>query len=139
MMKYAREDTHYLLYVYDCLRKELVEEGTKQNSKNPYSLLKLAIHKSNGICLKTYEKHIVKDFNYFMILQRNETHNTLSQQSVLKAMLKYRDYVARVEDESTHYIMPNHVLFTVAKNLPVTRSEFRDCCRSNFTSMLMKY
>ena len=27
MMKYAREDTHYLLYVYDCLRKELLEQG----------------------------------------------------------------------------------------------------------------
>jgi len=29
MLKYAREDTHYLLYVYDCLRKELIEEGIK--------------------------------------------------------------------------------------------------------------
>jgi len=68
MLKYAREDTHYLLYVYDCLRKELLEEGTKSNSKNPTSLLKLTLHKSNGICLKIYEKHIVKDFNYHMIL-----------------------------------------------------------------------
>ena len=24
MMRYAREDTHYLLYIYDCLRKELL-------------------------------------------------------------------------------------------------------------------
>jgi len=58
---------------------------------------------------------------------------------VLKALLKYRDFIARVEDESTHYIMPNHVMFAMAKNMPVSRSEFRDCCRSNFSSMLMKY
>ena len=78
MMKYAREDTHYLLFVYDCLRKELIEEGLKQHQRNPGQLLKLAMHKSNGICLKTYEKHIVKDFNYYMILQRNEAHNTVA-------------------------------------------------------------
>ena len=40
MMKYAREDTHYLLYIYDCLRKELVERGLKTNSSNPFSLMK---------------------------------------------------------------------------------------------------
>ena len=28
MVKYAREDTHYLLYVYDCLRYELMHLGT---------------------------------------------------------------------------------------------------------------
>ena len=36
MMKYAREDTHYLLYIYDCLRKELIERGVKANSSNPF-------------------------------------------------------------------------------------------------------
>ena len=35
MLKYAREDTHYLLYIYDCLRKELIEKGIQQNSSNP--------------------------------------------------------------------------------------------------------
>jgi len=24
MLKYAREDTHYLLFIYDCMRKELL-------------------------------------------------------------------------------------------------------------------
>lgn len=71
MMKYAREDTHYLLYIYDCLRKELIERGVKANSSNPFQLMKQTLHRSNGICLKVWEKHIVKDFNYHMILQRN--------------------------------------------------------------------
>jgi exosome complex exonuclease RRP6 len=68
MMKYAREDTHYLLYVYDCMRKELIERGVKTNSTNAFGLLKQTLHRSNGICLKVWEKHIVKDFNYHMIL-----------------------------------------------------------------------
>ena len=40
MLKYAREDTHYLLFIYDCLRKELIEKGIQNNPSNPYSLIK---------------------------------------------------------------------------------------------------
>lgn len=29
MIKYARRDTHYLLYIYDCLRKDIIEEALK--------------------------------------------------------------------------------------------------------------
>lgn len=64
MMHYAREDTHYLLYIYDCLRQELLERGAKESPSNQLNLLKMAMHKSNSICLKVWEKHIVKDFNY---------------------------------------------------------------------------
>jgi hypothetical protein len=35
--------------------------------------------------------------------------------------------------------MPNHVLFQMAKSMPTTRNEFRDCCRTNYSSFLMKY
>jgi hypothetical protein len=35
--------------------------------------------------------------------------------------------------------MPNHLMFQMASNMPVTRNEFRDCCRSNFSSMMLKY
>lgn len=31
MLKYAREDTHYLLYIYDRLRQDLVDKSTKKN------------------------------------------------------------------------------------------------------------
>lgn len=47
--------------------------------------------------------------------------------------------MARVEDESPSYVMPNHVLFTVSSYMPTTRNELKDCSRSNYTSMLLKY
>jgi exosome complex exonuclease RRP6 len=100
MLKYAREDTHYLLYIYDCLRKELIEKGLKSNSQNPHAFLKSVLHKSSALCLKTYEKSVVKDYNYYMIVARNKTTQTAKQSSVLKVLLKWRDYIARVEDES---------------------------------------
>ena len=74
-----------------------------------------------------------------MIIGRNKTYSTRAQFSALKALLKWRDYVARLEDESTGYVMPNHVLFQIGKDLPVTMNELRDCCRTNMTPTIMKY
>ena len=36
MMRYAREDTHYLLYIYDLMLNELLESGLKANCSNPH-------------------------------------------------------------------------------------------------------
>ena len=52
MIKYAREDTHYLLYIYDLLKKELIEKGMKNNAANPFAYIKQVYHKSNALCLK---------------------------------------------------------------------------------------
>lgn len=139
MQKYAREDTHYLLYIYDCLRKQLLEKGAQNNAENPLALYKAVLHRSNGICLKVYEKPVVKDFNYHMIVQRNQTTQSPKQLSVLKGLWKWRDYVARTEDESTAYCMPNYVLFQIARDLPSSRNELKDSCRGNMSPVIFKY
>lgn len=61
--------------------------------------------------MKQYEKPIVKDYNYYMIISRNKTLQSVKQYSVLKMLIKLRDYIARLEDESPSYVIPNHVLF----------------------------
>lgn len=73
MLKYAREDTHYLLNIYDKIRKDLIIEGEKKNIGNKYALIRDAYKKSNYLCLKAYEKPIVKDYNYYMIVARNRS------------------------------------------------------------------
>ena len=55
MVKYAREDTHYLLHIYDCIRKDLITEGAKKTS-NLTTLLEQVHKKSNALCLATWEK-----------------------------------------------------------------------------------
>ena len=75
MLKYAREDTHYLLYIYDCIRKDLITEAAKKTS-NEVTLLEQVHKKSNVLCLTTWEKPLVKDFNYHMIIQRQRIHST---------------------------------------------------------------
>lgn len=46
-----------------------------------------------------------------MIVARNNTASTVKQTSVLKMLLKWRDYIARTEDESVAYTMPNNIMF----------------------------
>lgn len=72
MLKYAREDTHYLLYIYDNMRKDLIEKGQKSSSHNPFQFIRLSQYKSNLICLKQYEKPILKDYNFYMMIARNK-------------------------------------------------------------------
>lgn len=47
LIKYAREDTHYLLYIYDKLKLELLEQGNNQNN-----LVVATIDRSTQVCAK---------------------------------------------------------------------------------------
>ncbi|KAH3824886.1 hypothetical protein DPMN_126741 [Dreissena polymorpha] len=47
LQKYAREDTHYLLYIYDRLRNELIERGNNSNN-----MLLSVMHRSKQVCAK---------------------------------------------------------------------------------------
>jgi len=131
MVKYAREDTHYLLYIYDRIRIDLIEQGTVRNALNPKALLRSTIHKSSALALKSYQKPTVKDYNYFANVERSRHTNSVNQLRVLKMLLKWRDYVARMDDESNFYMLPNHILFSIAKEMPKTKSELRDCRRAS--------
>jgi len=46
MIRYAREDTHYLLYIYDLMRNHLLEKANGQDN-----LLKAVYTESKQICL----------------------------------------------------------------------------------------
>ena len=63
----------------------------------------------------------------------------MAEISTLKAVLKWRDFIARIEDESIGYVMPNHVMFSICKDMPLTLNELRDSCRTNMTPIITKY
>lgn len=74
-----------------------------------------------------------------MIIGRNKTLQSLAEIQTLKAVLKWRDFIARIEDESVAYVMPNHVMFQICKDMPMTLNELRDSCRTNMTTTITKY
>lgn len=47
MIQYARDDTHYLLYIYDKVRESLWERGNEQPTQ-----LQVVWQRSRDICLK---------------------------------------------------------------------------------------
>lgn len=50
------------------------------------------------------------------------------QVSVFKAVHQWRDTTARAEDESVNYIMPRHVLFNLARRMPMDVAGVLACC-----------
>lgn len=53
MIQYARDDTHYLLYIYDKVRESLWERGNEQPTQ-----LQVVWQRSKDICLKV-KLHLV--------------------------------------------------------------------------------
>lgn len=69
LFRYAREDTHYLLYIYDLMRLRLVKESSDEND-----LLLEVYKRSKEICLQLYEKELLTHSSYLYIhgLKENE-------------------------------------------------------------------
>ena len=74
-----------------------------------------------------------------MVVGRNRTLNTTAHISVLKIILKWRDYVARVDDESPAYMFPNHIVLQISKDLPKTANGLKDSCRATLPPAVQKY
>ncbi|CAL5374373.1 unnamed protein product [Camellia sinensis] len=82
MLRYAREDIHYLLRIYDLMRIRLLSASTEfENSDEP-------LVEGTG-------------FN-------------AQQLAIVAGLCEWRDVVARVEDESTVYVLPNKTLLDIA-------------------------
>lgn len=125
MTKYAREDTHYLLYIYDLMRLRLVNESSDEND-----LLLEVCKRSNEICLQLYEKELLTDSSYLYIHGLKENELSARQLAVLSGLYQWRDSVARAEDESTGYILPNKALLEIAKQMPLTSGRLKRTVKS---------
>ena len=119
MVQYAREDTHYLLYIYDTLRRKLVAMGKVKSPKTPLQFLRTALTQARDVCLRVYAKPELKDQHYFIMIANHAAAFTRLQTSILKFLMKWRDYIARLEDESTGYVFPNSELIHIARAVPV--------------------
>lgn len=122
MFFYARADTHYLLYIYDNLRNELIDQSDP--SKSEGSRLDLVLQKSKETSLLRYERPIYEEKTgkgsggWFSSLAKQPALFTKEQFAVFRAVHAWRDKIARNDDDSTNYVMPNHVVFTIARLMP---------------------
>lgn len=125
LLDYARSDTHYLLYIYDNLRNELVQQSTSGNS-----LIDYVLENSKKECLQVYERHPYDRENGLgpdgwlkLFLTRSTKTLDKQQFGILKCLHEWRDKKARELDEGVHSIMSNNFLWNCAEFKP--ESQFK--------------
>ncbi|KAA0194296.1 Exosome component 10 [Fasciolopsis buskii] len=119
LVEYARIDTHYLLYIAAVMCRELQDRG----------LLPVVLEQSRQLCLKLYKKPAFDPVGYLRLYKQTAgisfTHRQLY---ALEHLYALRDSIARREDESVHYVLPNHMLKVIAEVLPRESSGLFACC-----------
>lgn len=131
MLRYAREDTHYLLYIYDVMKRKLLSSSTDPDC--PEAPLVEVYQRSYDLCMLLYQKEILTENSYQSIYGLPAADLNSQQLAIVAGLYEWRDLIARSEDESTGYILPNKVLIEVAKQMPVTPGKLRQVMKSRHT------
>lgn len=122
MFFYARSDTHFLLYIYDNLRNELVEKSDQADPEN--NRIEKVLQKSKETSLMCYKKDIYDKESgkgpggWFTLLTKTPQIQSSEQLAVFRAVHEWRDRIARKDDDSVNHVMPNHVLVTISTRVP---------------------
>lgn len=156
MLDYARGDAHYLIYIYERLKQDLSsrfpaklqssvgKEGPPKKcqelKKSKPSLVTpvetctnpiLEVWKnSQSICLRRYiippsERYLKV---YKKLIQKEKNLNE-QQLHALKELCAWRDRVAREEDESPNFVVPNYMLVKIIYHLPIKDPQhLLHCC-----------
>lgn len=123
LLLYARQDTHYLLYIYDMLTNLLIE---KANGKITW--LENVYQCSTDVCAKRYVKLRITPDSHLELYRRSKRVFDNRQFYALKEIFLWRDAIARTEDESYAYVLPNHMMLQIAENLPREMQGILACC-----------
>lgn len=122
MLYYARCDTHYLLYVYDIIRNELVNGSDSSDPQK--NLIEFALQRSKETSLDRYTPYLPDPSTgeggrgWANTLLKSSVRLDGPQFAVYRAVHKWRDDLAREEDENPVFIMPPQTLMEIAKLLP---------------------
>jgi len=117
MLRYVREDTHFLLYVYDLFRERLLKKGVKQ--------LKQVYTQSTSLCAFVYEE---PEYTYLMGISNIKGARALDERQTecFRLLYELRLEICRRDDESIGYVLPNKLLLRLSKTLPQSEEEVRD-------------
>ncbi|CUS08104.1 unnamed protein product [Tuber aestivum] len=115
MLDYARSDTHYLLYCFDCMRNSLVEKSRGD--------VEHVLQKSKETALRRYIRNtydaVTGEGTFGWASQIVKFKLNRIQEFVFKAVHAWRDKAAREEDESPSYVCSRSTLGTLSTVMPV--------------------
>lgn len=131
MFDYARSDTHFLLYVYDNLRNELLEKSDKAQPDG--DLIDYVLRESKEVALQRYERPLydarqgLGSNGWFGLLNYSSALLDREQFAVFRAVHQWRDSIARKEDENVNTVMPKYVIFNIAREMPESTPKLLGC------------
>ncbi|KAL8640405.1 MAG: hypothetical protein Q9228_002674 [Teloschistes exilis] len=135
MFDYARSDTHFLLFIYDNMRNELL---MKSDITIAHGNLINNVHElSKAEALQRYERNFYDleagygANGWNSLLKSTPGTFTRDQFAVYRAIHAWRDAVARTEDESINHILSNQALATIAREMPTEPSALLRHARSS--------
>ncbi len=137
LLDYARGDTHYLLYVFDRLREDLLRQGPEVPAPlavpipagQPGGSLGTALQRSRQLCYMLYEPPTWQGAAGFMpTYKRAKGSLNPRELTAYAALYRWRFEKARALDESTGHVMPNALLLKVARRQPQDTAEARRLC-----------
>lgn len=123
MLYYARSDTHYLLYIYDRVRNDLVAASDSTSTEKNY--IERALQRSRELSLSRHEHPGYNEETgegsrgwYGYVFKNSHLAFDREQFAVFKALWKWRDDTARKEDESPNYVLSTHSIADIARINP---------------------
>ncbi|CDS02128.1 hypothetical protein [Sporisorium scitamineum] len=145
MLYYARSDTHTLLYIYDNLRFELMESGGIDAIRQVFT-------RSKDVAMSTYAKEewdsegetregwrsVWRKWGGEAALgteDRKEVKQMKKEERLVRTLHRWRDGVARQEDESPRYVLGANNLMMLAARAPTTKEGVLACIPPNATGL----
>ncbi|CAH00223.1 exosome nuclease subunit RRP6 [Kluyveromyces lactis] len=120
MLAYARADTHFLLNIFDKLRNSLLEQNKMSD----------VLHESRKVAKRRFEyssfRPKVPSSAVFSPIEKDEPWKNImfqynipaSKELLLRRLYEWRDTIARRDDESPRYVMPNQLLVSLVAGAP---------------------
>ena len=131
MINYARMDTHYLIFVKNCLVRDLLAMGGDASVYGKRMLVQV-IEKSIGIASRVYTEdeyppsvdQFEKECLQLCLKSAPNRVGTIRTNpaglAALTALLRWRDFTGRTLDESKHWVLSNAACFRLANALPIS-------------------
>eukprot|EP00434_Breviolum_minutum_P044979 symbB.v1.2.040237.t2/scaffold7092.1/size13377/1 len=151
MVFYARADTHYLLFCYDCLKNALLAQSGMastsgvnlgiavleraeglQATDEGVQTLQGVMQKSAALCATAYAEAPLDAGGLAMSLceRFGSKQRPLEpkQMNALKALAEWRDTLARNLDESLNFVAPDACLWRICLAMPTSPVKLRSTC-----------
>ncbi|KAH8383565.1 hypothetical protein KR009_009318, partial [Drosophila setifemur] len=122
LVDYARQDTHFLIYVYERMTNDLLQQQAEPGLLNNVYL------QSTEVCKKRYSKPHIGPESHLDLVRKTKRSFDNRQLYALRGIFEWRDATARLEDESYGYVLPNHMMLQIAESLPREMQGILACC-----------